>query len=94
MLIHLVAAGSTADAWVHKSNCNSIATLVISNEEMRDITNIVIFVEDSVILSKGVRKTKKAKQENNKEDLLVCIRYFRCYFLRRDTCFTSWRGYN
>ena len=39
---------------------------------MRDITNIVIFVEGSVILSKGVRKTKKAKQENNKEDLLVC----------------------
>ena len=72
MLIHLVAAGSTADAWVHKSNCNSIATLVISNKEMRDITNIVIFVEDSVILSKGVRKTKKAKQENNKENLLVC----------------------
>lgn len=61
MLIHLVAAGSTADAWIHKSSCNSTAILIISNEEMRDITDIVIFVEDSVILSKGVRKTKKNK---------------------------------
>ena len=54
----LTAAASTADAEIHKKNLGSgRTTLIISNEEMEDITEIVKSLEDSGLFLKGVCET-------------------------------------
>ena len=52
----LTAAASAADAGIHKKILGSghNATLVISNNEMKDIIKIVKSLEDSDLLLKGV----------------------------------------
>ena len=47
-------------------------TLIISNDEMKDIFKIVKSLEDSGILLQGVSETIKNKAKNKKKDFLVC----------------------
>ena len=57
----LTAAASAADAGIHKkilgSGHNNTTTLIISNNEMKDIIKIVKPLEDSGLLLKGVTET-------------------------------------
>ena len=65
----LTAAASAAYAGIHKKILESgNTTLIISNEEMNDITKIIQALEDSNILLKGVTKTIKNEKKNKKED--------------------------
>ena len=70
----LAAAASAADAGLHKkiSGSGHNTTLIISNNEMKDILKTVKSLEDSGLLQKGVSETIKTKQKNKKEDFLVC----------------------
>ena len=55
---------SISDAGIHKKILGSgTATLVISNDEMEDIIKIVKRLEDSGLLSKGVRERKLKNKE-------------------------------
>ena len=59
----LTAAASGADAGIHKKtilrsgNPPLFTTLIISNDEMKDIIKIVKSLEDSGLLLKGVTET-------------------------------------
>ena len=54
----LTAAASAADAGIHKKILGSgTTTLIISNDEMKDIIRIVKSLEDSGLLLKGVSET-------------------------------------
>ena len=56
--LSLTAAASAADARIHKKILGSgNATLIISNDEMKDIIKIVKSLEDSGLLFKGVSET-------------------------------------
>ena len=70
----LTAAASAADAAVHKkiSGSGHNTTLIISNNEMKDILKTVKSLEDYGLLQKGVSETIKTKQKNIKEDFFVC----------------------
>ena len=63
----LTAAGSVADAEIHKNilgsghNNNNTTTLTISNNEIEDIIKIVKSLEDSGLLLKGLLKQFKMK---------------------------------
>ena len=73
ILLELTAAASAADAEIHKRILESeTTTLVISNDEMKDIITIVKCLEDSGLLLKGVSKQFKMKLKNKKENVLVC----------------------
>ena len=80
----LTAAGSAADAGIHKkilgSGHNKSTTLIISNDKMNDILKIVKSLENSGVLLKGVSETI---QEFKEEDFLVCYYVFRYKFIRR-----------
>ena len=54
----ITAAASAIDAEIKKNGLGT-TTLIISNEEMNDITKIVQTLEDSNILLKGVTKKQK-----------------------------------
>ena len=47
-------------------------TLIISNEEMKYIIKIVKCLDESTLLTKGVNKAIKMKQNNKKVDFSVC----------------------
>ena len=65
----ITAAASAVDAGIQKKIHGSGTTsLIISNEEMNDITKILQAPEDSNILLKGVTKTIKNKTKEQKED--------------------------
>ena len=56
--LSLTAAASAADARIHKKILGSgNVTLIISNDEMKDIIKIVKSLEDSGLLFKGVSET-------------------------------------
>ena len=62
----LTAAASAADACIYKKilesgNHSSCTTLIISNDEMRDIIKIEESLEDSGLLLKGVTETVQMK---------------------------------
>ena len=64
----LTAAASVADAGIHKKILGSghnNTTLIISNDEMYDISNIVQSLEDSGVLLKDVSETiqNEAKEQ-------------------------------
>ena len=62
----LTAAASVADAGIHKRILGSgTTTLIISNDEIKDIIKIVKYLEDSRLLFKGVSETiqNEAKEE-------------------------------
>ena len=61
-LLGITAATSEIDAGIQKKiNGSGTTTLIISNEEMNDVTKIVQALEDSNVLMKGVTKIIKNK---------------------------------
>ena len=61
-MLRLTAAASATDAAINKKILGSeTTTLIISNDEMKDILKIVKSLEDSGLLLKGVIETVKNK---------------------------------
>ena len=61
----VTAAVSVIDWGIQKKiHGSGTTTLIISNEEMKDIIKFVQALEDSNILLKGIIKTIKMKQKN------------------------------
>ena len=54
--------------WLSSSSDPQIITLIISNDEMKDIIKIVKSLEDSGFLLKGVRGTIQIEANNKNED--------------------------
>ena len=70
----LTAAASAADAGIHKKILGSgKTTLIISNEDMNNITKIIQALEDSCILLKGVTKTIKNETKEQKRVVLSML---------------------
>ena len=68
-LLGITAAASALDAGIQKKiHGSGNTTLIISNEEMNDITKIVQALEDSYILLKESLRWLKIKQKNKKVD--------------------------
>ena len=61
----LTAVASAGDAGIHKKILGSgnMTTLIISNDERKDIIKIVKFLEDSGLLLKGVAETVQNEQK-------------------------------
>ena len=73
-LLGLTAASSAIDAGVQKKIYGSgTTTLVISNEEMNDITKIIKDLEDLGILLKGITKTVKNETKEQKVGFLSML---------------------
>ena len=69
----LTAAASAADAGIHKKILGSgTTTLIISNDEMKDIIKIVKSLEDSGLLFKGVSETIQNEPKEQRGDFVVC----------------------
>ena len=49
------------------------ATLIISNEEMNDITKIIKSIEESCLLMKGVSETIKCEAKEQKGGFLIML---------------------
>ena len=65
-----------------QKNPSSI-TLIISNNEMKDIIKIVKSLEDPGLLLKEVTETVQNEAKEQKEGFLsIVIRYTRCKFIR------------
>ena len=70
----ITAAASAIDAGIQKKiHGSGTTTLIISNEEMNDITKVVQALEDSNILLKGVTKTIKDKTKVQKGGFLSML---------------------
>ena len=71
----LTAAGSAADAGIHKKILGSgnTTTLIISNDEMNDIIKIVKSLEDSGLLLKGVTETVQNEVKEQKGEFLSML---------------------
>ena len=75
----LTAAASAADAGIHKKilgsghNNPSSTTLIISNNEMKDIIKIVKSLEDSGLLLKGVSETIQNEAKEQKGGFLSML---------------------
>ena len=73
----LTAAASPADAGIHKkilgSGTNATTTLIISNDEMEDITKIFKSLEDSGLLLKGVTETIQNEVREQKGEFLEML---------------------
>ena len=54
--LRLSAAASAADAVIHRTLGSGTTTLVISNDEMKDIIKIAKSLKDSGLLLKGVNE--------------------------------------
>ena len=75
ILLGLTATASAADAGIHTKILRSghNATLIISNDEMKDILKIVKSLEDSGLLLEGVSETIKNEAKEQKGSFLVCL---------------------
>ena len=70
----ITAAASAIDAGIQKKIKGSEnTTLMISNEEMKDIIKIIQALEDSNILVKGVTKTNKNETKEQKGGVLSML---------------------
>ena len=71
----LTAAASAADAVIHETNLESShnTTLMISNNEIKDILKVVKSLEDSGILLKEVRETIKNKSKEQNRGFLSML---------------------
>ena len=74
----LTAAASAADAGIHKKvlgsgHNNTTTTLIISNNEIEDITKIVKSLEDSGLLLKGVTETVQNEVKEQKGGFLSML---------------------
>ena len=67
-LLGITAAASAIDAGIQKKkkNGSGTTTLIIANDEMKDIMKIVQALEDSNVLLKGVTKTIKNETKEQK----------------------------
>ena len=75
----LTAATWGTDAAIYKKMFGSCRkTLIISNEEMKDIMKIVDSLEGSSLLIKGGSKTIENETKNKKEDSTNVVRHLRC----------------
>ena len=72
-VIPLIAVGSATDAAIYKK-IFEIGTrkLIVSNEEMNEITKIVEPLEKSDLLIEGVSKTIKNEAQKEKKEFAVC----------------------
>ena len=72
--IGLTAVASAADPGIHKKILGSeTATLIISNDEMKDIIKIVKSLGDSGLLLKGVSKTVQNEPKEHKGEFLSIL---------------------
>ena len=74
--LRLTAAASAEDAGIHKKILGSghnTTTLIISHDEMKDITKMVKSLEDSVISLKEVSETIQNKVKKRKERFLSML---------------------
>ena len=71
----LTAAAPAADAGIHKKILGSghNTTLIVSNDEMKDILEIVRSLEDSGLLLKGVSETIKNEAKEQKEGFISML---------------------
>ena len=71
----LTAAASAADAGIHKTILGSghNTTLIISNDEMKDILKLVKSLEDSGLLLEGVSETIKNEAKEQKGGFLSML---------------------
>ena len=71
----LTAAAPAADAGIHKKTLGSghNTTLIVSNDEMKDILEIVRSLEDSGLLLKGVSETIKNEAKEQKEGFISML---------------------
>ena len=73
----LTAAASAADAGIHKkilgSGHPSSTTLIISNDEMKDIIKIVKSLEDTALLMEGVSETIQNEAKEQKGGFLSML---------------------
>ena len=71
----LTAAASAADAGIHKKILGSghKTTLIISNDEMKDILKIVKSLENSGLLLEGVSETIKNETKEQKGGFLSIL---------------------
>ena len=71
----LTAAASAADAGMHKKILGSghNTTLIVSNDEMRNILKIIKSLEDFGILLKGVGETIKSKSKEQRDGFLSML---------------------
>ena len=74
ILLGLTAAASAADAGIHKKILGSgTTTLIVSNDEMKDIIRIVKSLEDSGLLLKGFSKTIQNEAKEQKGEFLSML---------------------
>ena len=74
--LRLTAASSAADAGIHKNFLGSgqnNTTLIISNDEKKDIIKIVNSLEDSGLLLKGVSETVQNEAKEQKRRFIIMI---------------------
>ena len=74
ILLGLTAAASAVDAGIHKKILGSgTTTLIVSNDEMKDIIRIVKSLEDSGLLLKGFSKTIQNEAKEQKGEFLSML---------------------
>ena len=72
----LTAAASAADAGIHKKilgSAHNTTTLIMSNDEMDNITKVVKSLEDSGLLVKGVSETIQNEAKEQKGGFLSML---------------------
>ena len=71
----LTAEASVADEGIHKKILGSVQniTLIVSNDEMKDILKIVKSLEDSGLLLEGVSETIKEEAKEQKGGFLSMV---------------------
>ena len=73
-MLGLATAASATDAAINKKILGSGATtLIISNDEMKDILKIVKSLEDSGILLKGISETIKDEAKEQRGGFLAML---------------------
>ena len=83
----LTVAASTADAGIHKKILRSgKTTLIITNDDVKDIIKIVTSPKDFGLLLKRISQTIKneAKEQKKKTICQYGMTYFRCKFIRNN----------
>ena len=82
----LTAAASAADAGVHKkiSGSGKPTALIISNDEMKNIIEIVESLEDSGLFPEGVSETIQSEAKEQKGGFFLYVTwYVACKFIRK-----------
>ena len=84
MPLGLKTAASATHAAIQKNIYGSgITTMIISNEEMKDIMKIVESLEESGLLMKSVSKTIKNEVKEQSRISWLVNKYIHCCFIRK-----------